>query len=135
MTLLNWLRTRPTTPARKPARRARLSVESLEGRDVPTAVSVPDGVVSWWTANNTAADAAGPNTAALTNVTYAAGEAGQGWNFNGSNGWASLGDPGSLAFTGSFSIEGWVKVNGIPTGYNFGSIVFRGDNRGGLDPY
>lgn len=45
MTLLNWLRTRPTTPARKPARRTRLAVEPLEGRDVPAALSVSDVTV------------------------------------------------------------------------------------------
>ena len=26
-------------------------------------------------------------------------------------------------------------MNGLPTNYNFGSIMFRGDDRGGLDPY
>jgi sugar lactone lactonase YvrE len=102
---------------------------------VPTAVAVPSGVVSWWTANNTAADTMGLNNAALSNVTYAAGKVGKAFSFNGSNGWAALGDPSSLAFTASFSIEGWIKVNGLPTNYNFGSIMFRGDDRGGLDPY
>ena len=43
--------------------------------------------------------------------------------------------PAACAFTTSFSIEGWIKVNGLPTNYNFGSIMFRGDDRGGLDPY
>ncbi|HZV06325.1 MAG TPA: Calx-beta domain-containing protein, partial [Gemmataceae bacterium] len=37
--------------------------------------------------------------------------------------------------TSSFTIEGWIKVNGLPTNYNFGSIMFRGDDRPGLDPY
>ena len=32
-------------------------------------------------------------------------------------------------------MEGWIKVNGLPTNYNFGTIMFRGDDRGGLDPY
>jgi hypothetical protein len=120
--------------ARKPRRRP-LTVESLEDRTVPTAVAVPSGLVSWWTANNTPNDVMGLNNATLTNVTYAAGEVGQAFNFNGSNGWAALGDPSSLAFTTSFTIEGWIKVNGLPTNYNFGSILFRGDDRGGLDPY
>jgi hypothetical protein len=110
-------------------------VEMLEDRTVPTAVALPANAVSWWTANNTANDALGLNNATLTNVTYTTGEVGQAFNFNGSNGWASLGDPSSLAFTQSFSIEGWIKVNGLPTNYNFGSIMFRGDDRGGLDPY
>jgi hypothetical protein len=110
-------------------------VELLEDRTVLTAVAVPSGVVSWWTANNTANDVYGLNNATLYNVTYATGEVGQAFNFNGSNGWAALGDPSSLAFTQSFTIEGWIKVNGLPTGYNGGSIMFRGDDRPGLDPY
>src|SRR5579864_7144799 len=113
----------------------RLLLERLEDRTVPTAVALPNNAVSWWTANNTANDALGLNNATLTNVTYSPGEVGQAFNFNGSNGWAALGDPSSLAFTTSMSIEGWVKVNGLPTNYNFGSIMFRGDDRGGLDPY
>jgi glucose/arabinose dehydrogenase len=102
---------------------------------VPTAVALPANAVSWWTANNTAADALGLNNATLSNVTYTTGEVGKAFSFNGSNGWAALGDPSSLAFTASMTIEGWIKVNGLPTSYNFGSIMFRGDDRGGLDPY
>src|SRR5579864_213508 len=113
----------------------RLLLERLEDRTVPTAVALPNNAVSWWTANNTANDALGLNNATLTNVTYSPGEVGQAFNFNGSNGWAALGDPSSLAFTASMTIEGWIKVNGLPTNYNFGSIMFRGDDRGGLDPY
>ena len=68
-------------------------------------------------------------------MTYATGEVGKAFSFDGVNDWAALGDPSSLAFTASFTIEGWIKVNGLPTNYNFGSIMFRGDDRGGLDPY
>jgi hypothetical protein len=115
--------------------RTRLYLEALEDRCVPTAVAVPSGIVSWWTANSTAADAMGLNNATLSNVTYTTGEVGKAFSFNGLNGWAALGDPSGLAFTASFTIEGWIKVNGLPTNYNFGSIMFRGDDRGGLDPY
>jgi hypothetical protein len=121
--------------ARRRCTPRRLYVEALEDRTVPTAVALPSNAVSWWTANSTANDALGLNNATLTNVTYTTGEVGKAFSFNGSNGWAALGDPSSLAFTQSFTIEGWIKVNGLPTGYNGGSIMFRGDNRGGLDPY
>ncbi|MGH7140478.1 MAG: LamG-like jellyroll fold domain-containing protein, partial [Pirellulales bacterium] len=98
-------------------------------------MALPADAVSWWTANNTASDALALNNATLYNATYATGEVGKAFSFNGSNGWAALGNPSSLAFTQSFTIEGWIKVNGLPTNYNFGSIMFRGDDRGGLDPY
>jgi hypothetical protein len=135
MSLRYWSRSSPTRRTAHRPSRYRLAVELLEDRTVPTAVAPPSGLVSWWTADTTAADLTGRNNATLSNVTYAAGEDGQAFNFNGSNGWAALGDPSSLAFTQSFSIEGWIKVNGLPTNYNFGTIMFRGDDRGGLDPY
>jgi Concanavalin A-like lectin/glucanases superfamily/Calx-beta domain len=143
MTFRSWRRSSPPTEITRRSRRTGanrtsrrpLTVDGLEDRIVPTAVAPPAGLVSWWTADNTGADLKGLNNATLSNVTYAAGEVGQAFSFNGQNGWAALGDPASLAFTAGFTIEGWVKVNGIPTNYNFGSILFRGDNRGGLDPY
>jgi hypothetical protein len=126
---------RARTNAGRKHRRLALGVEVLECRDVPAAVAPPGGLVSWWTADNTAADLKGLNNATLSSVSYATGEVGNSFSFNGLNGWAALGDPSSLAFTASLTIEGWIKVNGLPTTYNFGSIMFRGDNRPGLDPY
>jgi sugar lactone lactonase YvrE len=117
------------------ARRQRLFLEILEDRTVLTAVAAPSGLVSWWTANNTAADAMGLNNASLTGVSYATGEVGQAFSFDGADDSANVADSSSLAFTQSFTIEGWIKVNGLPTNSNFGSIMFRGDDRGGLDPY
>jgi hypothetical protein len=76
-----------------------LALEGLEDRCVPTAVALPANAVSWWTANSTASDVLGLNNATLSNVTYATGEVGQAFSFNGTNGWAALGDPSSLAFT------------------------------------
>jgi hypothetical protein len=124
-----------TDKSKGKAKWQRLRVEVLEDRTVPTAVAAPANLISWWTANNTAADAMGLNNATLSNVTYATGEVGNAFRFNGVNGWPALGDPSSLAFTNSFTIEGWIKVNGLPTNYNFGTIMFRGDDRAGLDPY
>jgi hypothetical protein len=129
---------RRKAPARlHAARKARFrpAIELLEARCVPTAVAVPSGVVSWWTANNTAADVYGLNNATLTNVTYTTGEVGKAFSFNGSNSRAELADSSSLAFTASFTIEGWIKVNGLPASGSHGEILFRGDDRGGLDPY
>jgi hypothetical protein len=102
---------------------------------VPTAVALPSNAVSWWTANSTANDALGLNNATLSNVTYATGEVGKAFSFNGTNSWAAVGDPSSLAFTQSFTIEGWIKVNGLPTSGWGPPIMFRGDDRPGLDPY
>lgn len=118
--------------------RTRLYLEALEVRTVPTAVAAPSGLVSWWTANNTAADLIGGNNATLYNgATYAAGMVGQAFSFDGVNDRANVADADNLKFTASMTIEGWIKVNGFPTGApdDHGEILFRGDDRGGLDPY
>jgi len=123
-----------TGTGHRKARRTRLYLEPLEDRAVPTAVAAPSGLVSWWTANGTANDLMGLNNATLYNGTaYAAGEVGQAFSFNGVNTRAEVADSSSLAFTASFTIEGWIKVNSF--GSSSGEILFRGDDRPGLDPY
>ncbi len=125
-------------PRRTRATRAhRMSLECLEGRELLTAVGVPDGLVSWWTADNTAADLKGLNNAILYNgATFAAGEVGQTFSFDGVDDRAGVADSPSLALTGSMTIEGWIKVKGLPSPSTaLAAILFRGDDRGGLDPY
>ncbi|HEV3263803.1 MAG TPA: hypothetical protein VG013_43610, partial [Gemmataceae bacterium] len=68
---------RSTRTGQRKARRPRLCLELLEDRLVPTAVAAPSGLVSWWTANSTPADAMGLNNATLSNVTYSTGEVGK----------------------------------------------------------
>ena len=114
----------------------RMSLERLEDRQLLTAVAPPDGLVSWWTAENTTADLKSLNNGTWDNGTeYVPGEVGQAFHFDGYNR-VVLADTPSLAFTGSMSIEGWVRVDGLPNrGVGLGAILFRGDDRGGLDPY
>jgi hypothetical protein len=123
-----------TRTDKRKGQRPRLSLESLEDRTVPTAVAVPSGIVSWWSANNTAADVYGLNNAILTGVTYASGEVGQAFSFDGTDDSAKVADSSSLAFTASFTIEGWIKVNGLPGSGSHGEIMFRGAD-GGPTPY
>lgn len=117
------------------ARRPRLCLEVLEDRTLLTAVAAPANLVSWWTGNNTAADVMGLNNATLYNgTTYAAGKVGQALSFDGVDDRAAVADSDSLKFTASMTIEGWILVRGYST-TNHGFILFRGDSRGGLDPY
>jgi hypothetical protein len=128
-------RGRLRTGRRKPRRR--LCLELLEDRTVPTAVALPANVVSWWTANSTANDVYGLNNGTNYGTTYTTGMVGKAFNFDGSDDRVQLTDNPSLQFTTSFSIEGWIEVKGFPTGApdDHGEIFFRGDDRGGLDPY
>jgi len=115
-------------------RTRRLSLECLEARSLLAAVSPPSGLISWWTADNTAADLMGLNNATMYNgATFAPGEVGQAFSFDGVGARVQVADSDSLKLTASMTIEGWIKVNAFSTTH--GEIFFRGDDRGGLDPY
>jgi hypothetical protein len=92
------------------------------------------GLVSWWTGDNTTADNAGSNDGTLVSgTTFATGQVGQAFNFDGIDDRVGVADSTSLKLTQSLSIEAWVQADSItPSG---GVILFRGDDRGGLDPY
>ncbi|MSR60203.1 MAG: LamG domain-containing protein, partial [Planctomycetaceae bacterium] len=98
--------------------------------------SLLSGVVAYWAAENTAVDAVGANNGALINgATYSAGQMGQAFSFDGVNDRVQVADSASLKLTASMSIEGWVKADSVPVPGQQGEILFRGDDRGGLDPY
>jgi hypothetical protein len=106
----------------------RLAAEGLEERALMA-------VVSHWTADNTANDSVGTNHGTLINGTaYVAGQVGQAFSFDGVNDRVGVADSPSLALTQSISIEAWVKAPSLPNPGG-GIILFRGDDRGGLDPY
>ena len=109
---------------------------------LPVCVAAPAGMVSWWKAENSDNDNLGRNGGGSpTSVTFAPGMVGQAFGFNGPNDLISLGDPESLKFTDSFSIESWIYIRAYPTpiyGNNtfFGGMIFaRGDNTFCYDPY
>ena len=108
----------------------RLGLERLEERALMA-------VVAYWTADNTAADSSplGANHGTLLNgTTYAAGQVNQAFSFDGVDDRVLVADSLSLQLTQSLTIEGWIKVNSIPATTE-AMIFFRGDSRGGLDPY
>jgi hypothetical protein len=76
------------------------------------AVSAPKGLISWWTGNYTANDLVGSNNGILENgVTYAPGEVGYAFSFNGISGWIDVTNEAPLNPTGPFSVEYWINAN------------------------
>jgi subtilisin family serine protease/subtilisin-like proprotein convertase family protein len=110
----------------------------LKGQATISVLNDDFGLVSWWTADGTADDAAGTNDGTLVSgATYAAGhvgENGQAFRFDGVDDRVIVADSESLKLTRSMTIEGWVRVDAFPAS-GHGEILFRGDDRGGLDPY
>jgi hypothetical protein len=72
---------------------------------------VPLGLVSWWRAENNAVDAIGTNNGTLTNgTTFATGEVGQAFSFDGVNDDVNIPDASSLRPT-SVTLEAWAMFN------------------------
>ncbi|MCP4853691.1 MAG: hypothetical protein GY903_04270 [Fuerstiella sp.] len=92
-------------------------------------------VVSSWPAENTSVDSVGSNDGSLVSgASYADGQIGQAFSFDGVDDRVLIPDSLSLQITGSITIEAWVRVDSTPVS-GHGLILFRGDDRGGLDPY
>ncbi len=115
---------------RRGRRSRRPLLERLEDRQLLA-------LVSYWSGDNTAADSVGTNHGTLINGTgYATGQVGSAFRLDGVDDRIGVADAPTLALTGSISIEAWVKANAYPAeGSGHGLILFRGDDRGGLDPY
>ena len=89
--------------------------------------------VAWWNAENGAVDRAGGHNGSLSGgADYKSGPFGKAFDFNGKDGVVRVPDSDGLKFTGSFTITAWVVVRSPVQNER---IVFRGDDRGGLDPY
>jgi len=74
-------------------------------------VPAPDGLVSWWPAEESADDAAGANHGSLDNVTYGPGMVGQAFTFGGTPGMVEVPEDDSLdPGIGDFTVESWIQT-------------------------
>ncbi|MEI7938094.1 MAG: LamG-like jellyroll fold domain-containing protein [Verrucomicrobiota bacterium] len=80
--------------------------------DVTTCVPAPPGLVGWWAGESNANDSAGTNNGALYGgMSFASGEAGQAFKFNGGSGYVEMPASAGLdvgAGTG-LTFECWIK--------------------------
>jgi hypothetical protein len=94
-------------------------------------VPAPTGQLAWWRGESNPLDSAGTNHGTTPfGVSYAPGRVGQAFSFNANRTRVSITDNPQFELTNSLTIEGWVRIAG-----DGGFILFRGDNRPGLDPY
>jgi hypothetical protein len=91
-------------------------------------------LVAWWPGENSGADLVGGNTLALVNGTsYSTGQVGRAFQFDGIDDRAQLPDVPALKLVNSLTIEAWIFPQAMDQ--EIGFILFRGDDRPGLDPY
>src|SRR3569833_93752 len=95
--------------------------------------TTPPFLIADWPADGNYHDVAGAHTGfPVGGMTFAAGKHGQAFSFDGSSS-IFVPDSPALAFTHSMAITAWIKPAAYPS--NQALIVFRGDDRVGLDPY
>jgi len=81
---------------------------NLRVRNLP-----PEGLISWWRAENNALDSISTNHGVLTNgATHAAGKVDQAFSFDGVNDYVSVPDATNLR-PASITLEAWAKFNGM----------------------
>ncbi|HEV2210475.1 MAG TPA: LamG-like jellyroll fold domain-containing protein [Verrucomicrobiae bacterium] len=75
----------------------------------------PEGLVSWWRGEGNADDALGVNNGTLINgVTFAPGEVGQAFDFNGGAQYVQVPNSPSLNPANAITIETWVYPTNVP---------------------
>lgn len=103
----------------------------------------PSGIISWWPGDDNAEDIIGGNNGVLENgVTFAPGEVGQAFDFNGANQYVQIPDSPSLRPT-SLTLECWFNASNNANGnliskpagsgyYDSYEIWFQGGSLNGL---
>jgi hypothetical protein len=93
----------------------------------------PGGMVSWWPAEGNAHDIVSHNNGVLENgATFATGEVGEAFSFNGSSQDVYLGNPGSLKLSPSFTIDAWINPNSV---VDFRAVLSKWGQSSSLDNY
>jgi hypothetical protein len=113
-----------------------LIASTLPAMAQPACTPPPSGLVDWWPGESNANDIAGTNNGTLVNgVSFAAGEVGQAFSFNGSD-YVSIPDSPSLdAFTTNITIELWLKSNQSGANPDWRGIVTKGNASWRLQAY
>ena len=97
------------------------------GTAVATCIPPPSGLVSWWSGDGNANDLNGSNNGTLQGAaSFATGEVGQAFNFDGSTGYVQIGNPANLRLSAAMSISAWVNPRSIRSasaGSPMGAIV------------
>ena len=85
-----------------------LSLLSLAPRAEASCAAPPTGLVDWWRAEGNANDSVGTINGTLYNgTTFAGGEVGQAFSFNGTNNSVTNATPGITNILDSYTMEFW----------------------------
>jgi hypothetical protein len=114
-----------------------VAVVLLSAHEVFACCPVPSGIVGWWKADGNAVDSVAGNNGVMQLVDFADGVVGKAfsfhYNFQPPHSRITVPDKPEFALTDSLSIEAWINPAGGSG--DSGVILWRGDCRGGYDPY
>ena len=102
------------------------STGTLSGGQVVTCFEPPANLVGWYPAENTPSDIAGPTFEDGTFVgsaTYATGEVGQAFSFNGANNYINVGSPTALKISTAITLDAWVRPTALPASGALEAVV------------
>lgn len=99
--------------------------------------TAPTGIIGWWAGDGNANDIAGTYNGTLVGgaTATAAGQVGQAFTFDGTNGYVQIPDNAALK-PANLTIEAWVRFSGLDSAGNAGAgqqyIVFKQNTRSGF---
>ncbi|MBC8104278.1 MAG: LamG domain-containing protein [Cytophagales bacterium] len=95
------------------------------------------GLVAAWRGDGDARDRVGRSSgSAHGGVSFVPAMVGRGFYFNGTDGGVTIPDTDALRLSRSLTLSAWIYVESFPTPEQGQALIlFRGDDRGGLDPY
>lgn len=103
------------------------------GSSTPTIPNTTTGLIHQWSFNGDTNDSIGTLNGTIKGaITYVNSANGLAISGNGASG-VTLPDTTDMQLQGPFTVSAWFKVTSYPT--YFGMIIFRGDDRIGLDPF
>jgi len=102
-------------------------VTKADDSSLPKGVPAPAGLVSWWRGEGDARDAWGGNHGKFVgNVTYAAGQVGLAFKFNGVDQVEVAGAP-DLNLTTAVTMEAWIKPTSLYLDGGFAALIAKGN--------
>jgi hypothetical protein len=112
-------------------------IGAFESGEGPSCVSPPAGLVGWWSGDGNANDISGNSNNGILSggVTFAAGEVGQAFSFDGSTGSVVVPDSTTLEVTTEFTLDAWINPAALQSDPAQGGIISKVGGAAGNNGY